>query len=134
MHCALGVSSQPAIDPLHLSPAFGSQIIDTMGFDDNNPRRLVLQRRLEERLRNVIVVVNRDLSTSRPAIDHLLHSPFLVKWFNEHLNPDPSNPAQPKLCFMMYWWVGEDAKFALCFVALQWVWLGYLLLASHCPF
>lgn len=74
-----------------------------MGFDDNNPRRLVLQRRLEERVRNVVVFMPRDLDTSRPVTEHILHSPFLAKWFNEQINPNPSNPVRRRLSFMMYW-------------------------------
>lgn len=78
-----------------------SQIIDPIGFDDANPRRLVLLRDLEERLQNVLMLMERNLGTMGPTQEHLLGSPFMAKWFRAHMDPDPG-ARLPALSFMLY--------------------------------
>ncbi len=76
-----------------------TQLIDSVGFGDPNPRRRVVQRQLEERVDQMIVML--DMTMMQPAREYLKGSPFMARLVDAHLYPDPNTPP-PTLSFMIY--------------------------------
>ncbi|KXZ48053.1 hypothetical protein GPECTOR_30g148 [Gonium pectorale] len=71
--------------PSELLIALDLTLVDSIGFDDPNPRRRMLQRRLEEGLQHMVLLAERSLSTMGPVLEHLAESPFMAKWIRAHL-------------------------------------------------
>ncbi|PNW78021.1 hypothetical protein CHLRE_10g461300v5 [Chlamydomonas reinhardtii] len=87
--------------PSELLNTLNLVIVDSIGFDDGNARRHVLQRLLEENSDNVILMLERELGTMEPVLRHLANSPFMRKWVMARLDPDPGQ-ARPNLTVMYY--------------------------------
>lgn len=85
--------------PFQIHP---QQIADSVGLDDGDKGRLVLQMEFEDRdCNHALVPVDRDLGTMGPTQAHLHKSPFFAKWVRAHLDPDPG-ARLPTLSFMVY--------------------------------
>lgn len=82
--------------PLHLV------FLDSVGFDDANPTRLIRQRKLEEEVQSMVLLLPRDLSTMGPVIRHLESSPFTQRFVQAHTSAHPPAGPKPKLAIMVY--------------------------------
>ncbi|KAG2433337.1 hypothetical protein HXX76_008401 [Chlamydomonas incerta] len=87
--------------PSELYNTLNLEMVDPIGFDDGNARRLVLQRQVEAASDNVILLLERDLGSMGPVMAHLANSPFMRKWVAARLHPDPGQ-AKPNLSIMYF--------------------------------
>lgn len=71
-----------------------------MGWDDDNPRRTVLQNKLEETLEHAVFLVEKKLESMSGVRERLLTSPLLQRFITGH--QDPKALAPPSLSFIVY--------------------------------
>lgn len=81
-------------------PLVTLQLVDSLGWDDSNPRRSVLQRQLEESLTHVVFMVEKQLESMEGIMNKLPESPVMQRWLDGQLNPEATTP--PTISFMLY--------------------------------
>ena len=83
--------------------------LDTMGFDKGNAARAVHQKKLENELLHMLLLLPR--GAMHPLKDHLMKSSFIKRFVEAHTSPDPADGPEPQLTAFIFKWV---PPFDLC--------------------